>query len=174
MLSDFRAQKLRAFFKAIDHNRDGLLERADYEAIVAELLRLRSVDDASPNAVALRAGYMILWNYLPSTSVDVDTFLAVCGEVLVPSPAADLWSRSISEQVFQFLDEDSDGAIALEEFRRYSLAHSVDPAQVDATFQRLDLDGDGLISLAEWVAVSRDFLYSEDPEAPGNHLWGPY
>ena len=42
------------------------------------------------------------------------------------------------------------------------------------SFKHLDLNGDGKISKDEFVTIVEQFHLSQDRDAPGNFLFGPY
>ena len=44
----------------------------------------------------------------------------------------------------------------------------------DETFAKLDTDGDGHLSGDEWEQLFLDFFPSDDADAPGSWLWGPF
>ncbi|WP_314250768.1 hypothetical protein [Streptomyces sp. DSM 40907] len=70
---------------------------------------------------------------------------------------------------------DDDGLIGLDEYLLLSQAIGGVPAQqMQEAFHRLDRDGNGTLDPAEIDAAVVEFFTSEDPNAPGNWLYGPF
>jgi Ca2+-binding EF-hand superfamily protein len=97
------------------------------------------------------------------------------GEALVAMSAAGteelaVWSRAM----FGVIDADGDGSIGPSEYRDLLSSVDIDAPVADEAFARLDGDGDGRLSEAEFTALYLDFYRSNDPEAPGSWLWGPF
>lgn len=71
------------------------------------------------------------------------------------------------------LDADGDGRISAEEYVQGTTGY-MDPATAREVFARMDADGDGHLSQQELSRLVDEWLRSDDPDAPGNMLWGPY
>ncbi|WP_327381618.1 hypothetical protein [Streptomyces sp. NBC_01207] len=70
---------------------------------------------------------------------------------------------------------DDDGLIGLDEYLLLSQAIGGVPAQqMKEAFHRLDRDGNGTLDPAEIDAAVVEFFTSDDPNAPGNWLYGPF
>ena len=69
---------------------------------------------------------------------------------------------------------DGDGVIGKDEYRQYLTSSKIDPSVADETFAKLDTDGDGHLTRDEWEQLFLDFFLSDDPDAPGSWLWGPF
>jgi len=76
--------------------------------------------------------------------------------------------------IFDVFDPDGDGTISAQEYRGLATIFNIDPTQADEIFLRLDLSGDGSISREEFTQLWIDFWYSEDKNAAGNWMFGPY
>ncbi len=76
--------------------------------------------------------------------------------------------------MFALMDGDHDGFMTLEDYGRWLGAWQVDPSVIDETLlRRLDVGGNGKLSSEQIIALTREFFYSEDPNAPGNWCMGP-
>lgn len=51
--------------------------------------------------------------------------------------------------------------------------HATD-AEAAAAFRQLDRNRDGYLTTDELIKNAEEFFFSEDPEAPGNWLVGPF
>jgi len=84
---------------------------------------------------------------------------------------------AITEMVAAWLDicdVDGNGGIDVDEYAQmYGSTFGTPRAQLEEAFRQLDLDGNGVLDPDEIQAAVREFFTSEDPEAPGNHLFGP-
>jgi hypothetical protein len=78
------------------------------------------------------------------------------------------------EDVFDALDMDHDGGVALEDYRYYYACSGQRLSDAGGNFAKLDLNGDGRISREEFTRLCTDFFLGDDPQAPGNWLFGPY
>ncbi len=172
MLSDLRRRKFTLYFQSLDENGDGVLELRDARALVENLAALRGIAPGSPEHAALARGYLAV--FATNSRMTLPEFLDVCDAVMRASPELEEAMRASSDIVFDIIDADGDGRLTLEEYTSYLRAHHRAHAHAAATFGRLDQDGDGYVTRDEYHALVREFLYSEDPGAAGNWLWGPF
>lgn len=70
------------------------------------------------------------------------------------------------------VDTDGDGRIALADYDAWVRAWGFE-FDVETIFKELDVDGDGFLSRDEMVRLAKDFYLTNDPEAPGNVVYGP-
>ena len=81
---------------------------------------------------------------------------------------------TFAQAVFPVLDADGDGAIGLDEYRTLLTTSKIDPAVADDVFPKLDRDGDGRFTLPEFEQLYLDYFLSDDSDAPGSLMWGPF
>lgn len=186
MLSDLQRRKLTHKFEIFDADGDGGVEASDFRAMIDRLARLRGWDEGSEPVERLRAEYAEFWKALVSMAepadpdrIELDDWLAYYEAALdfereMAGPDhVTCTPRSTMGLVFDVLDRDGDGEISREEYRQFCRAHRIDlPADGDV-FARLDRDGDGRLTRSEMLDLVTEFYFSDDPEAPGNRLFGP-
>ncbi|MEU4745274.1 EF-hand domain-containing protein [Actinosynnema sp. NPDC023658] len=171
MASDLQRKKTSIVFSAMDQNGDGLLERADFEALTDRWVHIRGGADED----RLREIMMGWWETLRAASDhDRDDRLTV-DEVL--SVVSDLGTMldlvvATAESMFEAVDEDGDGRVSAPEYGRMIHAWTGNEASTDSVFARLDLDGDGSISKSEFVQHWVEFWAGDDANAPGTHVFG--
>ncbi|KIZ14743.1 EF-hand domain-containing protein [Streptomyces natalensis] len=72
-------------------------------------------------------------------------------------------------------DADDNGVIDQQEFTTmYARTLGASPADLAVAFAKLDLDGNGTLDSQEIRKATEEYYTSEDPEAPGNWLFGPF
>jgi Ca2+-binding EF-hand superfamily protein len=76
--------------------------------------------------------------------------------------------------IFDIIDQDGDGQITLPNYRRYFEAWGLDETLAELAFAKLDLSGDGHLSRHAFIQLCTNFYISDDPNVPGNWLFGPY
>ncbi len=75
---------------------------------------------------------------------------------------------------FNIVDADGNGEISLAEYKDILVAWGGKEKEKEAAscFEKLDLNGDGIISKDEFVKNLKEYWLSNDPEVPGNYLYG--
>uniref|UniRef100_UPI0031DE5EF3 EF-hand domain-containing protein n=1 Tax=Saccharothrix mutabilis TaxID=33921 RepID=UPI0031DE5EF3 len=171
MASDLQKRKSSIVFTAMDANDDGLLERADFEALTDRWVAIRG-DSGEPRLRELMMGW---WDALLSASDqdrdDKVTFDELLGVVDNLGTMLDLVVAT-AESMFEAVDEDGDGRISAEEYSWMIRAWTGVETPTDEAFARLDLDGDGWLSKNEFARHWVEFWAGDDPDAPGTHVFG--
>jgi Ca2+-binding EF-hand superfamily protein len=78
------------------------------------------------------------------------------------------------EAIFDTIDLDGDGQITPEEYRLFFEAWGVDTALADAAFTQMDFNADGRLARSTFLQYGSNFYINDEPDVPGNYLFGPY
>lgn len=76
--------------------------------------------------------------------------------------------------MFEAIDENSDGRISQDEYRRLIETWNGVGTDTDEIFPMLDLDGDGYLSAGEFTEHWTEFWAGDDPGAPGTWVFGHF
>jgi Ca2+-binding EF-hand superfamily protein len=181
MLTDLQKRKLNALFNLYDVDKNGFVEQADFEQIVHNLATTLGFQPGSPAYTRLHAGHMAIWNNVQQLSgapghqrVTLEEFLAGHDRLL---SAKDRYLATIGhfgDSVIELSDQDGDGRLSQQEYVANLRSFNVDEAAANEAFRRLDRDGDGYLTHDEISRRVEEFFYSDDPQAPGNWLMGPF
>lgn len=182
MLSDVRKRKLAALFAAFDGDHDGVLTNADPALIVERLARLGELDAGTPQLQMFEQGFMAYWKDFVMCSdanadgrVTIEEWNAYHEDMLEDDKRYQATVKMSLGVMFALIDRDHDGFISLAEYAGWLRAWQVDGDAIDdELLARLDIGGDGKLSSAQVEELTREFFYSEDPEAPGNWSMGPF
>jgi Ca2+-binding EF-hand superfamily protein len=170
-------QKVRHLIRLCDRNGDGTVELADYEQWMARLAAIRGWEPES-------ADYTRLEEVIVGT---VGPMLAAFGGAVGPEQISELSSAMttmaqsgapelthFAEGLFAVIDRDGDGVISPSEYKELMASLDIDASVADASFAKIDLDGDGQLSRDEYTELYHEFFSSNDSDAPGSWLWGPF
>jgi juvenile hormone diol kinase len=180
MLSDLQQKKLTHYFRVYDVDDDGRIARPDFERVVENVRALHAADEQSSTHRRLHDGYLRRWEALRSSAdanhdggVDVAEWLGYWDGVLSDEDRYDAEVAAVTRTLFDIFDTDGDGALGPDEFCNFYGVYGLNAAMARQVFTTLDIDGDGIVSRHELVAMAHEFYRSDDPEAPGNRLFGP-
>ncbi|CCQ60788.1 Calcium-binding EF-hand [Crocosphaera watsonii] len=70
------------------------------------------------------------------------------------------------------MDFSRDDRVSLDEFKQFYQIYEIDPQEAAQAFVHLDLNQDGYLTKDELTSLFQEFFYSENPQSPGNWLWG--
>jgi Ca2+-binding EF-hand superfamily protein len=141
---------------------------------------LHGINVDSPAHQRLREGYAKRWVHMGvaadvdrNHAVDLSEWLAYWDEVLADDKRFDAEVATLEERFFEIFDTDEDGVIGPDEFCNFFSCHGLSAAMARQIFLDLDANGDGVVSHQELMEMAREFYRGNDPDAPGNFLFGP-
>ncbi|MBM3947170.1 MAG: hypothetical protein FJ315_07235 [SAR202 cluster bacterium] len=183
MLSPLRMRKLTRFFNVLDGNVNGYVEAFDFSRFVSVLSQIRGRQESSPERKALQGAADEVWKQVCKSAdksndarVTLQEWLSWNDEIAKPRPTTGEHPYAqLSGRIFDALDADRNGAITAREYRDFLRAFGVGrDVDVDSVFAALDANRDGNVTSAEAVQRFAEFWSSEDQNAVGNRIFGPF
>lgn len=179
MISDIKRAKFTRYFEATDTDGDGQVTKQDYLSSADKVIAVLKLDRASMPAQRLKASYAQTWDGLVKNSDDkdavtVDWWIEHYYQVGLDDKHLDAFVTGRADAILQLFDADQDQRISKEEWTLFFSTIGHPERHYEMAFQKLDRDHDGHLTKEEIKTASREFFASDDPEAPGNWLFGDY
>lgn len=183
-LTELQKRKLMKLFCMYDAKNLGVLKLSDFEQLAQRLADLRGWKANTPAYEETLNRYVLLqWNRiraliqqklnrLHSNHIRLEDWLAYYDIVLNDKTYQDELMM-LPEAVFNVVDVDESGLLDKREWADLFRVYNIPVIYVEETFNRIDVDGDGVLSKEEVLSMIQDFLYSSDPDKPGNYMFGP-
>jgi len=197
MLSEIMKKKLAKHFQFQDSNKDGFVEKSDWEQCAQNLAEIRGWASDSSEYKAILAKHIDIWktSWLPADTdgdgkVSKEEYLELVeqlqsGDTLsVDQDAASQEEpeKKIShldrlydlfDAIFDIIDVDDDGEIGLDDYKQYFKAWGVDESLAQDSFASIDLNSDGILKRMAFVQFGTNFFVSNDENEFGNLIFGP-
>jgi len=184
MLSELLRKKHAKNFQVYDVNKNGCVEQADLELCAQKIAALRHIKPGESQFEDIRAKYVAIWSsfWQPADlngdgKVELKEYLSVAEksiENFANSAKLKEEHAAKANTIFICLDADGNGEISLAEYKQFCTAVGLGEEVAEEAFARLDENGDGVLSREEYMERSKEFHTSDDPNAPGNWLYGSY
>ncbi|MFI5614537.1 EF-hand domain-containing protein [Amycolatopsis sp. NPDC051903] len=177
MASELQRRKITTVFDAMDVDGDGFLTESDFQALTDRWTHTRGLAPGSPEARRLTEIMMGWWTTLLAASdIDRDDKVTLDEVLLVVDQLGDMPGavRATASAMFEAVDENGDGRISREEYRRLIETWNGTATDTDTVFPVLDLDGDGYVSAAEFTEHWVEFWAGDDAAAPGTWVFGRF
>lgn len=203
MLTELQKRKLKKLFDLYDIDGSGVITEADFQIMAESQANIQGYKSGSFESNIISSQFRTLWQNMQKEmdvnndgEISLEEFLEYKAKQLnfkesyrplwleqqSGSKTSQSYEKSYEEDVilkltnliFERLDVDGNGEISREEYEQGFLAGLSNSNLSEDIFSKLDINGDGHLSQEEVLQHVRDFFYSNDPEAPGNWILGPY
>jgi len=181
MLSDLRRRKFTNYFSILDRSGNGSLGEADLERIVQGVTAVRGLEPGSEEYTAMEAAIMATWTHLMEHAnqdgdggVSLDEWLATLEDTAADDDMYATYVTPFAGGVITLLDLDDDGVVGLSEYQKFFEIFGISQAGAEDAFSHLDVRGDGRVTFDEALERVREFHCSDEPDSPGNWLFGPF
>lgn len=180
MEDDIRVRKLTRYFDDLDTNDDGYLDESDLAQAAERYLEALGIDPDSERAVELTEQCLTLWQEFMGP-IDTDGDGQVSRDEMATAFAA-LSEDEAAQQIdatadayFRIMDADADGVVSSHEFLRLmATAARLTEEEAAVAYARIDPIGVGHLTREQFQQATREFFFSDDPDAAGNLLFGKY
>jgi Ca2+-binding EF-hand superfamily protein len=180
MTTELQILKLDRAFDQLDVSNNGQLDRDDLVGLGSRMLLGFGQSPTSVKGKEVLEGFDTFWDRLAAdASVERDGALspAEFREAMIAAYIEgdnfDASFRPVAQAVARLTDTDNDGRLGPVEFRTMQVAFGTPGPDIDAAFAVLDRARRGHLSVDELVEAAREYYTSPDPDARGNHLFGP-
>jgi Ca2+-binding EF-hand superfamily protein len=180
MEDDIRVRKLARYFDDLDSDDDGVLEESDFAQAAERYIEALGIDSDSLWAAELTDQCLTIWQeYLGPADSDGDGQVGrqelVTAFARLPEGEAAAQIEATADAYFRIMDADGDGLAGEDDFvRLMTSAARLSEAESEAAYARLDPAGVGHLTREQFQQAVREFFFSDNPEAPGNLLFGKY
>lgn len=175
MLTPFQTQKLTALFNLYDLNKNGIVEKTDYELIIQNLSEALNYPLDSDGYKLLYKTNMTVWEFIEGLAdedtdkqVTITEFLEAYNHLLNDKALFNQMMIGFSAAFITLADQDGDGKLTEDEFVAYAKGFKISIDKAKAVFHSQDRDNNGYLTNNELQKSVNEFFYSEDRNAPGN------
>jgi len=181
MLTDFQKHKLSWYFHILDIDKNGFIEKQDWDSLAENLCALRGIPFGTDAHAEVMKVVGTVWENTKAFCGVGDDGRITLEEWLDFEEAKavncdddwyDGYVNKIVRGVFDAFDDNGDGKWSLKEWTQLYAAWRVEPRMAPHAFSKIDRDGNGYISIDEFILCVKEFHQSNDPKAPGNWLFG--
>ncbi len=180
MLTPLQTQKLTHYFNVLDFNKNGVITLGDFKAIGENLSILwgfREGTEAYQTCVSRCEKSWYEFKKFSGRNSEVahlEEWLAFADAYLASGPEEiyDMYVRKIVDEIFNYFDTNHDNYISLDEYIDLFMAYRIEIRFSARSFTKLDLNHDDLLSRDEIQSAVYEFFRGDDPQAPGNWLFG--
>jgi len=181
MVTPLQRRKLARLFLLYDTDRNGFIEQADFALIAHNTALAMGHQPGTPEYNTLHTQYLTGWARLVQLGdgdndqcLTLAEYCTAYDKMLAQQEQFTAMMMGIVRTIITLLDTDKDGKVSVPEYSAYLTAWGTTDAEIIETFRRLDRDGDGYLTADELRQNAEEFFFSDDPEAAGNWLVGPF
>lgn len=169
MTTAVKNDRLRQRFQMWDVDKNGRIDRGDYESEARRIIGAFGETPDSPRGAAVLDAYLHVHDFLAAKTgmgnrgMTEDQFVAVLENEMFRQGDAGFGKvlRPMIRAVIDLCDTDGDGEINRAEFRQWLRALGLDQAKADEAFRQMDADGSGTLTPDELVQAVKDYYYGD-------------
>nr|AGM32632.1 EF-hand domain containing protein [Coptotermes formosanus] len=179
-MSDFRRKKLLHVFNVFfDVNHSGTIEKKDFELAIERIRTTRGWKESDPKHTETREILLKVWEGLQQKA-DANRDGQVSHEEWVsmwnvyaknPDKALD-WQNRYMNFMFELEDSSGDGTIDESEFKSLCVSYGLSPEESAEAYNKFTSNKTVEITREVFAELWKQFFSSEDPDAPGNYIFG--
>ncbi len=184
MLSDLQKRKLTHLFKINNLSGDGHLAREDMEIAMKNMAHEFNVATSSETFSDLKTMFESQWEQIKGFAdpngdgrVTLPEWLTYWDNILSVDGALDMLVMGYNASfhaLFDLVDPSGPkGAFNTDRWGKYFAAYNQPREYGVSAIKAIDKNGSGLVDVNEAMLATREF-FGDDPNAPGNALFGPY
>ncbi|MFE0098785.1 EF-hand domain-containing protein [Streptomyces sp. NPDC059009] len=180
---DVLGRKLLRAFAMLDTDGDGALVEADLLTLADRLAAAFAMTGDAAKIIRLKEAFRVLWD-TDLLSMDADgnglvdrqEFLDGMRKAAANDREGHLTRLgAMVDAWMDICDADGNGVIDRDEFlTMYTRTLGASPDALILAFKALDRDGNGTLDRDEIRLATEEYYTSNDPQAPGNWLFGPF
>lgn len=173
MLSEVRTKKFEYLFRLFDKNGGGILTESDIKSMFGGFIYDEEVQTANK---AARRWWLLLSLFADKNNdkrVSQAEWRAWLNGMATEAGDAGEGSRTFQRWADATYStfSNTDNEVTAGDYSRWFNAFGLS-GDADGYFVKIDINDSGIISRDEFMERLREFLQSDDAEAPGNYLWG--
>ena len=183
-LTDLQRRKLTKLFSMYDAGNTGVLKLVDFQNLVDRFAAVKGLRKDSSEYYQLMDRLMHRLTHLrgevkeklgrrPTEGVTLEEWLLFYSQVLSSDSYQD-YIVDLTRLIFDAVDTDDSGHLDLPEWKHLFQVYGIPVIYAEEAFLKADLNQDGKLSRADLLQLVKEFYYSQDPEAPGNYIFGPF
>jgi len=175
MVSEIRKNKLNYVFDTFfDVNKDGSIEKNDFEEAIDNIARIRGYNKDDANYKEVQERFLSIWEKLrvfadtnKDNKVSREEWLTMWSE-----PLNDEWKKLYMEFMFRLQDTSGDGSIDVEEFTNVCQTFGIPIEESKKAFAKISNDGKTEIDIKAYETLWKEYFSSDDVAAAGNSIFG--
>lgn len=179
-LGSLQKRKFIRWFYLLDANKSGAITEEDSVIVINNQAKLRGWDEekkafwvANTHKVWLEIAALCDTN--SDGEITLDEWLSSMEQLTAEGVDKAKGVNSIFQNIAGLMCMSHGGVAKPGDYVNFLKAYeALEGVDAKFVFSKLDLDGSGEITKDEIRSLAADFLFSNDPEAPGNWFFGPY
>lgn len=175
-MNELQQKKFTRLFSILDRDKNGAVERSDYESIGKQVAKLRGLSSGSPEETQIVSHMSTYWDALAKRA-DKDSngqvTMAEWGQSMAGgSESMEQTRAQMVNLAASLMDRNGDGRITMGDYQELLEMAGYKLEDAQTIFNHLDRNKNGQIETSELATLVDEFLFSDDPNAPGNWLLG--